>query len=65
MYKAEASLFLSASNNINYAKTLINECKRLITQAELPDNSDYSNCKDAINTLDIAGLVTLVEERKK
>lgn len=65
MYKAEAELFLSANNNISYAKTLINECKRLISEAELPNNSDYANCKKCITDCNIGGLVELVENTKE
>lgn len=65
MYRAEAQLFLSANNNINSAKSLINECKRLISEAELPNNSDYTNCKNCINDCNIKGLSELVETTKE
>lgn len=65
MFKSEAELFLSANNNINYAKTLINECKRIVGEMELQGNSDYTNCKNNILNCDIDSLVDLVETTKE
>ena len=53
MFKCEAKLFLSASNNINSAKTLINECKRLIVDFDLEGNPDCQNLKSDINHLNL------------
>ena len=65
MFKSEAKLFLSASNNVNSAKTLINECKRLIVDFDLDGNSDCKNLKSNINNCDINVLVTKVENTKE
>lgn len=65
MFKSEAELFLSANNNINHAKTLINECKRIVGEMELQGNSDYTNCKNNILNCDIDSLVDLVETTKE
>lgn len=61
MFKSEAKLFLSANNNINSAKTLINECKRLIVDFNLEGNSDCKNLKSNISNCNINALVTKVE----
>ena len=65
MFKSEAKLFLSANNNLNYAKTLINECKRLVIELELQGNSDYTKCKSNITDCDINSLVNKVETTKE
>lgn len=65
MYKTDAQLFINANNNINSAKALINECRRLINQVNLPNNSDYENCVEKISDCDIEGLVNLVETTKE
>ena len=65
MFKSDATLFLSASNNLNYAKTLLNECKRIVNEMELQGNSDYTNCKNDIINCDIDGLVERVETTKE
>ena len=65
MFQSDAKLFLSASNNINNAKTLINECKRFISDYDASENSNFNSCKSNINGCDIDALVTKVEETKE
>ncbi len=65
MFKSEAGLFLSANNNVNSAKTLINECKRLIIDFDLEGNADSKSLKSNINNCDINGLVTKIENTKE
>ena len=65
MFKSEAKLFLSANNNLNYAKTIINECKRLVNEIESQENSDYIKCKNNIINCDIDALANKVETTKE
>ncbi|MBE6149749.1 MAG: hypothetical protein E7170_03375 [Firmicutes bacterium] len=65
MFKSEASLFLSANNNVNSAKTLINECKKLIVDFNLDDNINCENLKNNINNCDIDTLVEKIENTKE
>ena len=65
MFKSDASLFLSASNNLGFAKTYINECKRLISEFELSDNNDCTVLKESLNNCDIDTLVTKVDTTKQ
>lgn len=58
-------MFLSGNNNLIYAKDIINECKRIISGIELPDNNDYDKCKKNINGCDVNGLLEKVEETKQ
>lgn len=65
MFKSEAKLFLSANNNVNSAKILINECKRLIVDFNLEGNSDCKNLKNNINNCNINALVNKIEDTKE
>ena len=65
MFKSEPNLFLRANNNVNSAKTLINECKRLIIDFDLEGNSACSNLKSNINSCNIDALVTRIENTKQ
>ena len=65
MFKSEASLFLSGYNNVNSAKTLINECKRLIGDFDVEGSIPCKNLKGNINTCYIEGLVNQIEETKE
>lgn len=65
MFKSEAKLFLSANSNVNSAKALINECKRLIVDFDLEGNSDCRRFKKYINQCNIKALVTKIEDTKE
>ena len=65
MFKSEAKLFLSANNNVNSAKTLINECKRLIVDFDLTGDSNSNDLKNNINNCNIDSLVDKIEETKE
>lgn len=65
MFKSDASLFLSANNNVSYAKTLINECKRLINDYNVPSNQNFNNCKKSINDCNINALVEKIETTRE
>lgn len=65
MFKSDAKLFLSANNNINSAKTIINECIRLLSEVELPGDSDYNSCKSNLENSGINVLVNKVEDTKE
>ena len=65
MFKSEAKLFLSANNNVNSAKTLINECKQLIADFDLDNNSNCASLKDNINNCNIDELVSKIETTKE
>lgn len=65
MFKSEAKLFLSANNKVNSAKTLINECKRLIVGFDLEGYKNCERLKLNIDRCDINALVTKVEDTKE
>lgn len=65
MFKSEASLFLSASTNVNSAKSLINKCKQIIVNFELSGNENAQSLKENINGCDIDSLVTKIENTKQ
>lgn len=68
MFKSEAQKFYDACSNLEIAKNVINDCKRVIKELEGPSKdyipSEYSNCKKNILNCNIDSLVKKVEEVK-
>ena len=62
---ADPELFLSASNNVQFAKNEINECKKLILDVVLLNDSYYDACKTNIESCDIDKLVTKIDATKQ
>ena len=65
MFNSDAKLFLSASNNVSCAKTLINECRKVLSEVMLPDEPDYIRCKSNIDECKVDVLVNKIEETKR
>ena len=64
MTNVDESLFLSASNNVSSAKTLINECINLIDNYQVTDSSGYQSAKTNIKESGIDNLINKIAEER-